>query len=73
MNFGRWIRASLVVLSLAVPASAQSLVTITPGVVYGHRDGMAITFDVFTPPRPNGAAVLHMGAGWTVNPVSGNS
>jgi hypothetical protein len=34
---------------------------------------MALTFDVFTPPRPNGAAVLHMGAGWTVNPVSGNS
>ena len=65
MNFGRWIRALLVVLSLAVPASAQSLVTITPDVVYGHKDGMALTFDVFTPPRPNGAAVLHIvSGGW---------
>lgn len=65
MNFGRWIRASLVVLSIAVPASAQGLVTVTPDVVYGRKDGMALTFDVFTPPRPNGAALVHIvSGGW---------
>lgn len=40
-------------------------VTVTPDVVYGHKDGMALTFDVFTPTRPNGAAVIHVvSGGW---------
>ena len=63
----QWIRAVIVVcgLSLTVPAFGQRLVTVTPDVVYGHKDGMALTFDVFTPPRPNGAAVLHIvSGGW---------
>ena len=62
-----WIRVVVVVLGLAVaaPAFGQSLVTVTPDVVYGHKDGMALTFDVFTPPRANGAAVLHIvSGGW---------
>ena len=38
---------------------------ITPDVVYGHKDGLAMTFDVFTPPAPNGAGVLFMvSGGW---------
>lgn len=32
-------------------------------VVYGHKDGLALTFDVLTPPQPNGAAVLHLQSG----------
>jgi acetyl esterase/lipase len=65
MIFGRWIRAALVVLTFATPALGQSLVTVTADVVYGHKDGMALTFDVFTPPRPNGAAVVHIvSGGW---------
>ena len=38
---------------------------ITPDVVYGHKDGLAMTFDVFTPASPNGAGVLFMvSGGW---------
>jgi acetyl esterase/lipase len=40
-------------------------VAVTPDVVYGHKDGMALTFDVFKPARPNGAAVLNIvSGGW---------
>ena len=40
--------------------------SIIPDVVYGHRAGMALTLDVFTPPgEPNGAGVLFMvSEGW---------
>lgn len=45
--------------------SAPDGVEITPDVVYGHKDGMALTFDVFRPADPNGAAVLYMvSGGW---------
>lgn len=54
---------------LPVAAAAQEVglegVTITPDVVYGHKDGMALTFDVFRPAEPNGAAILYMvSGGW---------
>lgn len=41
-------------------------VAITPDVVYGHKDGMALTFDVFQPSeKPNGVGVLFMvSGGW---------
>lgn len=67
MKLSRLIPALSVVLSLAVsvPVFGQELVTVTPDVVYGHKDGMALTFDVFTPSNPNGAAVLHIvSGGW---------
>jgi acetyl esterase/lipase len=39
--------------------------TITPDVVYGHKAGMALTYDVVKPAKPNGAAVLFMvSGGW---------
>ncbi|HJN43967.1 MAG TPA: alpha/beta hydrolase [Vicinamibacterales bacterium] len=45
-------------------AEAQEL-SVTPDVVYGHKYGMALTFDVFTPTNANGAAVLNMvSGGW---------
>lgn len=45
--------------------SAPDGVRITPDVVYGHKDGMAMTFDVFRPADANGAAVLYMvSGGW---------
>jgi acetyl esterase/lipase len=38
---------------------------ITPDVVYGHKAGMALTFDVVQPKKPNGAGVLFMvSGGW---------
>ncbi len=62
-------RAAAVTLTLsclAIPLHAQGGGSIIPDVVYGHKAGMALTFDVFTPPGdPNGAAVLNMvSGGW---------
>ncbi len=46
------------------PIWAQE-VTVTPDVVYGHKYGMALTFDVFEPANANGAAVLNIvSGGW---------
>jgi len=40
--------------------------TITPNMIYGHKAGMALTYDVIQPTKdPNGAAVLFMvSGGW---------
>jgi acetyl esterase/lipase len=59
----------LFVLILAVGAGAQvkpADLEIIPDVVYGHKDGMALTFDVFKPKtHPNGAAIIFMvSGGW---------
>ena len=54
------------VLLTSTFAFAQSQAPrITPDVVYGHKDGLAMTFDVYTPASPNGAGVLFMvSGGW---------
>jgi len=45
--------------------AAESNFRITPDVVYGHKAGMALTYDVIRPKKPNGAAVLFMmSGGW---------
>lgn len=46
--------------------SAQELVDIEENVVYGHKDGMALFYDVFYPhAEANGAAVAYMvSGGW---------
>ena len=58
----------IVVVSLTTQ-SARADVTITPDVVYGHKLGLAMTCDVFTPTEnANGAAVLFMvSGGWYSN------
>ncbi len=60
---------TLVLFSLVMPAQsvaqAEEEVKIIPDVVYGHKFGMALTFDVFQPEKPNGAGVLFMvSGGW---------
>ncbi len=67
----RWGRFSaMVFLSAFVHAGiccAQSTdVAVTSDVVYGHKDGMAMTFDVFRPKeKANGVGVLFMvSGGW---------
>lgn len=56
--------AAVLALSLNVFAQAPAP-RITPDVVYGHKDGLAMTFDVYTPPNANGAGVLFMvSGGW---------
>ena len=58
--------ATLTVFCLAMPLTAQNDDSIIPDVVYGHKDGMALTFDVFTPPgEANGVGILRMvSGGW---------
>jgi len=46
-------------------SDAAANARITPDVVYGHKDGMALTYDVIQPKKPNGAAILFMvSGGW---------
>jgi len=50
---------------VAVAAEDAPTARISPDVVYGHKDGMALTFDVFTPDEANGAGVLFIvSGGW---------
>lgn len=64
------VRSIMFVLALSVCASAQVTaqadVEIIPDVVYGHKDGLAMTFDVLKPKaNANGAAVVYMvSGGW---------
>jgi acetyl esterase/lipase len=59
---------ALVSLSVCVAAHAEDKVApkIEPDVVYGHKDGLAMTFDVHRPEKEaNGAAILFMvSGGW---------
>lgn len=60
--------ATLCVASLFSTSNlcAQTPVNITPDVVYGHKDGLAMTIDVFQPKEEaNGAAIAFMvSGGW---------
>jgi acetyl esterase/lipase len=48
----------------AVPAPARQP-SVTADVVYGHKDGLALTFDVHRPAQPNGAGVIAIvSGGW---------
>ncbi len=53
-------------ISAAVGAQDEIVpVEITPDVIYGHKMGMALTFDVLRPSDANGAGVLFMvSGGW---------
>jgi acetyl esterase/lipase len=59
------LSCTLCFVYLASPARADNKYKITPDVVYGHKTGMALTFDVIQPKKPNGAGVLFMmSGGW---------
>jgi acetyl esterase/lipase len=62
----RFILALLIVLSAMAPSAVAAEVDIIQDVVYGHKDGMALTFDVIKPKtNANGAAVIYMvSGGW---------
>ena len=53
------------------PATPSTKVDVIPDVVYGHKDGMALTFDIFKPKtHTNGAAIIFMvSGGWISNYV----
>jgi acetyl esterase/lipase len=55
------------IILLAVPAAALAADSpqIVPDVVYGHKDGLALTYDVIKPDKQSGAAViLVQSGGW---------
>ena len=56
----------LTLFCLAIPLHAQSSGSVMPDVVYGHKAGMALTFDVFMPAgQVNGVGILNMvSGGW---------
>jgi acetyl esterase/lipase len=62
----RFTAIAATVLALSLDVFAQTAAPrITPDVVYGHKDGMAMTFDVYTPSNANGAGVLFLvSGGW---------
>ena len=70
------IRSLLLIAILAAGAIAQTdsvppKVDIVPDVVYGHKDGLALTFDVLKPKtKANGAAVIFMVSGGWVSSYS---
>src|SRR6266550_154549 len=67
--------AGLLLLMLTVSHAAQvkpaTNVDVIPDVVYGHKDGMALTFDIFKPKtHTNGVAIIFMvSGGWVSNYV----
>ena len=74
----RLMYAALLLLILTVsqvaqvkPATPSTKVDVIPDIVYGHKDGMALTFDIFKPKtRTNGAAIIFMvSGGWISNYV----
>lgn len=59
------LKRAILLVVLAVPALAAAEVTIRADVVYGHKDGMALVYDVLRPDNANGAAVVYMvSGGW---------
>jgi acetyl esterase/lipase len=59
------VGSSVAVAQAADANGADAAVTIEPDVVYGHKDGLAMTLDVYRPAESNGAAILFMvSGGW---------
>lgn len=61
-----FLRALLSISLLGAALSVSAAPKITADVVYGHKDGMALIYDVFAPEgSKNGAAIVYMvSGGW---------
>jgi len=58
----------LVATLLLLSANASAEMQIKADVIYGHKDGMALIYDVIQPANPNGAAIVFMiSGGWFSN------
>ena len=49
--------------AVGVPQAPTRQPSVTTDVVYGHKDGLALTFDVHRPAQPNGAGVISIVSG----------
>lgn len=65
MRNTKWLFGMAVLFAGCVPTSG---VTILEDVVYGHKAGMALTFDVYQPATPNGAGVVILNSGGWISP-----
>lgn len=60
----RW-SCLVVLLVVAVAGQGAAYAQIDSDVIYGHKDGMALVYDVFHAEEPNGAGVVYMvSGGW---------
>ncbi|VTR97401.1 alpha/beta hydrolase [Tuwongella immobilis] len=60
-----WVACVLLGSSITAFAQEEPPYTRTRDVVYGRKFGVALTMDVFTPKKPNGAAVIFcVSGGW---------
>ena len=66
MSRAKYLACFCIVFAFTSSTRSADDVKITPDVVYGHKHGLAMTFDVFTPEKDaNGAGVLFMvSGGW---------
>jgi acetyl esterase/lipase len=59
----------MLTVTSATHAKPATDVEVIPDVVYGHKDGMALTFDIFKPKvKANGAAVIFIVSGGWISP-----
>ena len=64
MRISYWTATLVVTLLCVAGPSAQTTDSVIADVVYGHKDGMALTYDVLKPAaNPNGAGVLYIESG----------
>jgi acetyl esterase/lipase len=59
----RFLLLPLLLLAVSPSLRAADDMPIQADVVYGHKDGMALTFDVVKPAKPNGAGILWIQSG----------
>lgn len=66
MRMREWMTGVVLAWWMAAPLAVQAQVEIEADVVYGHKDGMALIYDVFRPEEgANGAAIAYMvSGGW---------
>ena len=63
-GFTRRLVTGVLLLFWSILSVSQPQVKITPDVVFGHKAGMALTFDVFQPADSiNGAGIIHVISG----------
>jgi acetyl esterase/lipase len=65
VKISTWRLAILPLLAavLVLPLWAGENVRVEPDVIYGHKDGLALTLDVVKPGKPNGAGILWIQSG----------
>lgn len=57
------VASALATALSTAPATTGQAVRVRPDVVYGHKDGLALTLDVLQPPQPDGGGVLFIQSG----------